>query len=159
MEEGKVKKFQGSRNGFALDEEKTFTDLSNAFVARNYESATVPKTVDVSINTALPTITTASVNDLGITEIIGTGYSTFKDSHTNRIKNIANAVKRLNGILIKPGEEFSANKFAGPYTRENGFLPEMVIKGNEIKPEIGGGMCQIGTTLFRMAMNAGMDKI
>ena len=40
---------------------------------------------------------------------------------------------------------------------DNGYLPEQVIKGREIKPEIGGGMCQIGTTLFRMAMNSGMD--
>jgi vancomycin resistance protein YoaR len=59
--------------------------------------------------------------------------------------------------IIKPGEEFSANHYAGPFTAENGYLPEAVIKGNEIKNEIGGGMCQIGTTLFRMAMNTGLQ--
>jgi len=40
---------------------------------------------------------------------------------------------------------------------ENGYLPEEIIKGDRIIKEVGGGMCQIGTTLFRMAMNAGMD--
>jgi vancomycin resistance protein YoaR len=154
---GKVKEFQGSRNGFALDAEKTYNDFNTAFVARNYAPAEVVKTVDVSVNSAEPKITTATVNDLGITDIIGVGYSTFKDSHNNRIKNIAHAVERLNGTLIKPGEEFSANHYAGPFTAANGFLPEAVIKGNEIKNEIGGGMCQIGTTLFRMAMNSGMQ--
>ena len=40
-----------------------------------------------------------------------------------------------------------------------GYLPELVIKGDEIKPEVGGGLCQIGTTLFRMAMSAGMEIV
>ncbi len=156
VEEGKVKEFQGSSNGFALDAEKTFNDLNAAFIARNYGSAEIAKTVDVSVNAATPKITTADVNDLGITDVVGIGYSTFKDSHNNRIKNIAHAVEKLNGVIIKPGEEFSTTHYAGPFTAANGYLPEAVIKGNEIKNEIGGGMCQIGTTLFRMAMNSGM---
>lgn len=156
MENDRVKEFEGSQLGLTLNEEKTYSDLDAIFKQRNYRPAEVAKTVTVSVDTAEPTIGMADVNNLGIMEVIGVGVSTFKDSHTNRIKNIANAVKRLNGILIKPGEEFSANKFAGPYTAANGFFPEMVIKGNRIIPEIGGGMCQIGTTLFRMAMNTGL---
>ena len=66
-----------------------------------------------------------AINNLGISEILGVGITTFKDSHTNRIKNIANAVKRLNGTLIKPGEAFSAIKYAGSFTAENGFCPRM----------------------------------
>ncbi len=156
MEGEKVKEFQANQSGLSLNEEKTFNDLDIIFRERNYRPADLAKTVTVSVNIVEPNIVMANINSLGIMEKIGTGYSTFRDSHTNRIKNIANAVKRLNGTLIKPGEEFSANKFAGPYTAGNGFLPEMVIKGREIKPEIGGGMCQIGTTLFRTAMNSGM---
>ncbi len=156
VEDGKVKEFQGSSNGFALDAEKTYADLNTAFIARNYGTAEVVKTVDVSVNATAPKITTADVNDLGITDVVGIGYSTFKDSHNNRIKNIAHAVEKLNGVIIKPGEEFSTTHYAGPFTAANGYLPEAVIKGNEIKNEVGGGMCQIGTTLFRMAMNSGM---
>lgn len=157
MADNKVKEFQASRSGVALDAEKTYADLDAAFRERNYAPQTPVLTINVAANISEPQIKTADVNNLGITDIIGVGFSTFKDSHTNRIKNIARAVARLNGVLIKPGEEFSALKYAGPFTSENGFLPEMVIKGREIKPEIGGGMCQIGTTLFRMAMNSGMD--
>lgn len=157
VENGKVKEFQASRSGVALDADKTYADLDAAFRERNYAPKTPALTVNVTANISEPQIKTADINNLGITDIIGVGFSTFKDSHTNRIKNIANAVARLNGVLVKPGEEFSALKYAGPFTSENGFLPEMVIKGREIKPEVGGGMCQIGTTLFRMAMNSGMD--
>ncbi len=156
MEGEKVKEFQANQSGLSLNEDKTYADLDAAFQERNVNPSVPPKTVSVSVDTVEPAVTIGSLNNLGIMEVVGVGVSTFKDSHTNRIKNIANAVKRLNGTLIKPGEEFSANKYAGPYTLASGFLPEQVIKGNEIKPEVGGGMCQIGTTLFRMAMNTGL---
>ena len=155
--EGKVKEFQASQTGLTLNVEKTLQDLDVAFKQRNYHPSEVIKTISLVVDAAEPVVKTADVNNLGIEGIIGVGYSTFKESHSNRIKNIAHAVERLNGTLIKPGEIFSANKAAGPFTAENGFLPEAVIKGTEIKNEIGGGMCQIGTTLFRMAMNSGMD--
>ena len=156
MENDRVKEFQASQSGLSLDIDKTSNDLDAIFRERNFNPAELAKTLTVSVNIIKPNIEMSDANNLGIMEVLGSGFSTFKDSHTNRIKNIANAVKKLNGILIKPGEEFSANKYAGPYTKENGFLPEMVIKGREIVPEIGGGMCQIGTTLFRTAMNTGM---
>jgi len=157
FDNGKVKEFQASQTGLNFDTEKTSNDLIVAFKERNYRPVQITKTVSLSVNLVDPTVKMADVNSLGIEDIIGVGYSTFKDSHSNRIKNIAHAVERLNGVLIKPDEEFSAIKYAGPFTAENGFLPEAIIKGNEIKNEIGGGMCQIGTTLFRMAMNSGMD--
>lgn len=156
VENGKVKEFQASMSGRRLNVVKTARDLISAFEERNYHPANAVKTVSASVDIIAPNIKTADVNNLGITDILGIGVSTFKDSHTNRIKNIAHAAALLNGVLVKPGEKFSALKFAGPFSAQNGFLPEMVIKGREIRPEIGGGMCQIGTTLFRMAMNSGM---
>ncbi|HLD60547.1 MAG TPA: VanW family protein [Patescibacteria group bacterium] len=156
MEEGKVQEFQGSKAGLALNEEKTFNDIQTAFRERNYSPTEVIKAINITVDIAEPTIKTADVNNLGITEVVGVGVSSFRGSPPNRIRNISNAVKRLNGILIKPGEQFSTNKNAGPYTPASGYLPELVIKGNEIKKEVGGGMCQIGTTLFRMEMNSGM---
>lgn len=152
----KVEEFQASRPGLALDAERTYAELNRVFLERNYRPSEAIKTVGLTVKIAESQIKMTAVNNLGISEIIGVGITTFKDSHTNRIKNIANAVKRLNGTLIKPGEIFSANKYAGPFTSASGFLPEDVIKGDRIIKEVGGGMCQIGTTLFRMAMNSGM---
>jgi vancomycin resistance protein YoaR len=156
MEDNKIKEFRGSQSGITLNVDKTYNDLDSLFRERNFSPVEVAKTVTVSVDVIKPNVVTSDVNNLGEMEVLGVGYSTFKDSHTNRIKNITNAVKKLDGVLIKPGEEFSAIRYAGPFTSEEGFLPEMVIKGNEITPEVGGGMCQIGTTLFRMAMNSGM---
>lgn len=157
MKDNKAEEFQASRSGLVLNLDKTYHDLESAFRARNYAPADVIKTVSLTVDITEPAVKMNEINNLGLEDVLGVGVSTFKGSHTNRIKNIGIAVKRLNGIIIKPDEEFSSLKYAGPFTPENGFLPELVIKGKEIKEEIGGGMCQIGTTLFRMAMNSGMD--
>jgi vancomycin resistance protein YoaR len=58
--------------------------------------------------------------------------------------------------MIKPGEEFSFNKFLGEVDGVNGFLPELVIKAEGIVPEFGGGLCQVSSTAFRAAMNGGL---
>lgn len=155
MENGKAKEFQVGQAGERLDAATTTAILAQ--LLENYSrglSAAAP--VPLAVEKSEPKMNLANINNLGITGIFGAGTSTFYDSHTNRIKNIAHAVERLNGTLIAPGEEFSAIKYAGPFTSENGYLPEEVIKGKKIEKEIGGGMCQIGTTLFRMAMNSGM---
>ena len=158
MENGKVKEFRSGQVGEQLDAEATAGALADLF--ENYSrGAVVSSTLFLIVKTAEPAMGLANVNALGISGMFGSGTSTFYDSHTNRIKNIAHAVERLNGTLIAPGEEFSAIKYAGPFTAENGYLPEEVIKGAKILKEIGGGMCQIGTTLFRMAMNSGMPII
>lgn len=155
VENNRVKEFEPGQSGLTLDTTATIQNIEEALAGRS-AGFTTTTAVPIVVAQVSSTRSLADLNTLGIVEIIGSGTSTFKDSHTNRIKNIANAVKRLNGVLIAPGEEFSTNKYAGPYITSNGFLPEMVIKGNQIIPEVGGGMCQIGTTVFRMAMNAGL---
>jgi len=155
--DGKVKEFAASETGQKLDIKKTYEEVNKIIMGRNYRPLESAQTVSVVITVIDPDVKLSTINDLGVSDVLGVGISTFKDSHSNRIKNITHAVERLNGVLIKPDEEFSALKYAGPFTSENGYLPEEVIKGNKISKEIGGGMCQIGTTLFRMAMNSGMD--
>lgn len=155
-EAGKVVEFQGSRSGVEVDMEETYKILNEAILQRTMHNEGITKTVQLAFKVSEPNVATGEANDFGISEVLGVGLSDFKGSPKNRIKNIKNALVKLNGVLIKPDEEFSAIKYTKPFTEEGGYLPELVIKGDEIKPEIGGGLCQIGTTLFRMAMNSGM---
>ncbi|KKQ27616.1 MAG: VanW family protein [Candidatus Magasanikbacteria bacterium GW2011_GWC2_37_14] len=160
--DGKVIEFQGSRPGIELSiftngaEVDTFGLLEKAFLERTEHESGFTKVITLVVKRVEPKIKTGDVNGLGISEVLGVGISDYSNSPTNRIKNIKNAVNKLNGVLIKPGEEFSTLKYTAPFTLEGGYYPELVIKGDEIKPEIGGGLCQIGTTLFRMAMNSAM---
>lgn len=154
MEGERVVEFKGSIMGQSIDYALTAERLNEALVARAKGESTSSTLLAVKV--VEPATTVAQANTLGITDIIGVGFSSYKGSSASRLKNITRAAQLLNGTIVKPGEIFSTNKYAGPYTLENGFVPEMVIKGREIKPEVGGGLCQIGTTMFRTAMNSGL---
>ncbi|MBI4435487.1 VanW family protein [Candidatus Uhrbacteria bacterium] len=156
IEEGRVKDFVESLEGRTLKEDRLKEALIS-LVARVQEAPLDP--IQLMIEITYPTTTTSDVNDLGIDDVLGVGTSSYKGSPTNRRGNIQNGVDLLNGLLIAPGETFSLLSALSPFTYENGYLPELVIKGDKITPEIGGGLCQIGTTTFRAAMNTGLPIV
>jgi len=110
---------------------------------------------ELAVETDLPITPLASTNTLGINELVGHGESNFKGSPKNRIHNIKVGVNKMTGVIIQPGDEFSFNKYLGPVEEGYGFLPELVIKKDGTVPELGGGLCQVSSTTFRAAMNAG----
>jgi vancomycin resistance protein YoaR len=149
MENGKITNVQAHRDGKTIDYPAMVESFNLALT--NQTTSTPLQTI-----TTKPRVTTDTVNDLGIKEIIGVGRSNFKGSPKNRLHNIKTGADRLNGIIIPPGEEFSLVKALGEIDAKSGYLPELVIKGNKTIPEYGGGLCQIGTTTFRAAMASGL---
>lgn len=153
----KVTDFTSSRPGVTVDIEETMKAVNNAFAERLIEGAEPSTKTELVVAVVEPDIKTEDTNDLGIKEILGIGSSNFSGSPRNRIGNIKNAVfNKLWGTLVAPGAEFSLNATLRPYTAEAGYLPELVIVGDRIKPEIAGGLCQVGTTIFRTVMNSGL---
>lgn len=114
---------------------------------------------ELAVNTTQPRTTLASLNDVGIKELIARGESTFEGSPKNRRINIAVGIEKIKGVIIYPGEEFSFNKWLGPVEKEYGFVPELVIKRTGTVPELGGGLCQVSSTTFRAAMKAGLPIV
>ena len=113
-------------------------------------------TIDLAVQTTQPSKKLGDLNNLGITELIGRGESKFGGSPANRRVNIKVGVQKMQGVIIKPGEEFSFNKYLGPVEADQGFKPELVIKASGTVPELGGGLCQVSSTTFRAAMHAGL---
>ncbi len=148
---GKVSEFQASTDGTVVDDD-AFLAALNAGLGKN-ETLSVPTRVDVA------SVTTENVNTLGISEIIGEATTTYTTSTANRRANIKHGAEKLNGLLIAPGETVSLLSQLRPFTIEDGYFPELVIKGDEIKPEVAGGLCQIGTTTFRAVMHAGLEVV
>ena len=147
---GKVSEFQGSRDGRELDADASIAHMEDALLVRGVpEAFLVLKELKAKIQTA-------EVNTLGIKELLGVGTSNFSGSPQNRRHNIGVGVAAVNGTLIPPGEEFSLLHTLGDIDAAAGYLPELVIKGNRTVPEYGGGLCQIGTTVFRAALSSGM---
>ncbi|MFH1145850.1 MAG: VanW family protein [bacterium] len=147
-ETNRMSVFQPSHDGRMIDQDKTREIISQLLEGK--------KEITLPITIAQAKIKTGDVNDFGIKEIIGIGKSNFSGSPSNRRHNIKTGAYKLNGILIAPNEEFSLLKALGKVDAEAGYLPELVIKGNRTIPEFGGGLCQIGTTTFRTALESGL---
>ena len=93
--------------------------------------------------------------ELGITELVSEATTYYWGSWPNRRSNIALGAGMLNGIIIAPGEEFSFNDYLGDITPEAGYLEGSVILGGATVTGIGGGICQVSTTMFRVAFGGG----
>lgn len=144
---GKVSEFQNGQDGLALDLSATILKIENEISSSKIEL--MVKVQPVLVNAG-------SINDFGIKEIIGIGTSNFAGSPANRRHNIKVGAAAVNGTLIKPGEEFSLLKTLGDVSSSTGYLPELVIKEGKTLPEFGGGLCQIGTTVFRSTVASGL---
>lgn len=79
------------------------------------------------------------------------------DGGPGRLHNIILTAKLLNNTLLEPGEEFSFNRRTGEPTAERGFRPAPVIAGGRMEEELGGGMCQVSSTLYNCVLEAGLE--
>lgn len=152
IKDGVVEQIQGSRTGSELDMDASLTTLVRAFPAGE-------RKITLTMREVVPSATAATIGNLGVKELVATGKTNFAGSPVNRRHNIAVGANLLNGLLVKPGEEFSLIKTIGPVDATLGYRQELVIKGNRTIPEFGGGLCQIGTTMFRLVMNTGLPVI
>lgn len=158
FEAGRVTEFLPAKDGIELDIDK-FKEVLTV----NLEQLSGPEnkslSLEIPVKRMLPAVTTASVNNLGIKELIGRGTSKFRGSIPSRVHNIELASSRLNGTLIKPGEIFSFNNALGDVSKFTGYQEAYVIREGKTVLGDGGGVCQVSTTLFRAALDAGLPII
>ena len=149
IEDERVIEFQVGQPGLVLNLEENAIFITQTILNKE-------KQVDLKVEETEPVPLPKEIDSFGIKELIGEGSSNFAGSPKNRRYNIKIGAEKLHGILIKPDQEFSLVQALGKINKEEGFLPELVIKGNRTIPEYGGGLCQIGTTMFRLALNTGL---
>lgn len=155
FEEGRVKEFTPSKNGVKVNE-----GLLSQMIAGNLrtleETDTQELNVTVPVTLAPPSVKTSDVNNLGIKELMGTGISYFAGSIPERIHNINLAASKFMGVIVPPGETFSFTETVGEISAQTGYKQAYVISGGKTILGDGGGVCQVSTTLFRAALNAGL---
>ena len=93
----------------------------------------------------------------GITDLLGTFTTTFFDSNESRAQNVENGAAKINHLFIVPGEEISACNLMGPYTVENGYAYGSMFIGNLTVDAIGGGICQVASTLYNALLYAEIE--
>ena len=149
VENGKVQVVAESVDGRDVQIDKLAADIKNAL--ENDQSE-----VKIPVTITKPEVSSGNLDKLGIKELVSTGWTDFSGSPSNRIHNIDVGAARFNGVLIKPGEDFSFDDTLGNVDASTGYLPELVILKDKTVPEYGGGLCQVSTTAFRAALNAGL---
>jgi vancomycin resistance protein YoaR len=97
--------------------------------------------------------------DLGIRELLAEATTRFAGSSLERSFNIGLGASKLNGYKVAPGQVFSFAQAMGPVTEAAGFKKAFVISGEQTVEGVGGGMCQVSTTLFRSVYFAGLPIV
>lgn len=98
----------------------------------------------------------AKIKKYNLSNILAT-YTTYFDlEDENRSRNIKLAVKKIDGKVLKAGESFSFNNTVGPRTKERGFKKAIEIVNNKYVTGIGGGICQVSSTLYNSVLSAGL---
>ena len=140
--------FCGGKDGVVIDQEKLTADISQAVKDQmlsqtlsaegNFQAADSDEAVQAKYKT-LETFTTNTT------------------SNPKRNTNVRLAAEALNGTIVQPGEEFSFNQVIGPRTEEKGYQAAAAYNSGEVVQEIGGGVCQISSTLYRVVFETGME--
>jgi len=150
FEEGRVKEFKPEIVGTIIDLPSFKEKLGDTILAAK------DNTLEIPVILTYPKIRTGDINNLGIKELIGSGKSTFYHSIPGRVFNVNLAGSRINGTLVEPGETFSFNEAVGEISKATGYQSAYIISGGKTVLGDGGGVCQVSTTVFRAALNAGL---
>jgi vancomycin resistance protein YoaR len=144
---------EDSRVGRSLDIDASIRTINEAIGRGEH-------TVALVVTEEQPRVAaTTTGQELGITELVWEETSYFYGSGAERIQNIQAAAARFHGLLVAPGETFSMGAHLGDVSLDNGFAEALIIYGGRTIKGVGGGVCQVSTTLFRAVFNAGFPIV
>lgn len=115
---------------------------------------------DLVMHTVEPAVTDSSqASELGITELVSETTSYFYGSDTARVQNIRVGAESFHGVMVGPGEVFSMAKYLTNISLDNGYAEAPIIVGDQTVDGVGGGICQVSTTVYRNAFYAGFEIV
>ena len=137
--------------GTRLDPEHVATTVRNAALGS-------PRTANIVLSETDPEQTTKALEELGITELVSV-FDTPVTNDAARTGNLVRGAELVTGVLVRPGEVFSLNETIGPITAENGYVNSTVVVNGVVQQGMGGGLSQMGTTMFNAAYFAGFEDV
>lgn len=146
---GQLVLIQNAKIGRTLDIDASIVEINRRLLLGEHTIPLVIQSTEPQIND------TITAQELGIRELVGSYTSYYYGSSAERIQNIQAAAERFHGVLVAPGETFSMGQQLGDISLDNGFAEALIIYGGRTIKGIGGGVCQVSTTLFRAVFFAG----
>ena len=142
-----------SQTGLVVDVDATVLAINESLLRGEHVVPLVVKADEPQVSSS---VTGA---ELGVTELLWSETSYFYGSSAERIQNIEAASKSFHGLMVAPGETFSMGEHMADVSLENGFAEALIIFGGRTIKGVGGGVCQVSTTLFRAAFNSGFPIV
>lgn len=127
----------------------------NAVDAAITGAAGQPVTVEAVVTVKEPDITEEDLSTIG--DVLGTCSTSFSSSGSARSKNLTNGAAKINGRVLMPGEILSGYECMQPLTEANGYFTAASYENGQVVDSIGGGVCQIATTLYNAALRAEVE--
>jgi vancomycin resistance protein YoaR len=148
-----VKVVTPSQAGQQLDQEVAAASIASALIGEG------PREILLPVAVLQPKVDGSKVAEMGITELVSEATTNFTGSSSGRVHNVANAASKFNNVVIPPGEIFSFNEHVGDITVANGFVDSLIIAGDRTEVGVGGGVCQVSTTVFQAAARGGFPIV
>lgn len=157
FENGRVVNFRQEERGQSLESDAFYNDFETAMLEEKKKFGN--KFIVLRKKIIEPEIKLSQANNFGIEELIAVGKSDYTHSIPGRVHNVILATSKFNGVLIPRGETFSFNDTVGDISGLTGYQQAYIIKNGKTVLGDGGGVCQVSTTLFRAALNAGLPIV
>lgn len=113
--------------------------------------------LQVSVKESMPEITAKDLEE--VTDLLGTHTTFYGADGSGRSQNVESGAMHISGTLMQPGEEVSANALMEPYTYENGYKEAASYESNQVVNTMGGGICQVSTTLYNALLYAELEIV
>ena len=113
----------------------------------------------VNVKVTFPELTTEKLDIEFYQDVLGTYTSTYDAGLRNRTANVTLAANLVNGTIIMPGQTFSYNTVVGPRTADRGFKPATVYTGEGTEEGLGGGICQVSSTIYCAQLRANLKTV
>ena len=139
-------------------ESVTGVDFNKAEAQKLWDAAELGETVEIPLELTEPERTTEYVESRLFADDLGETVTTsLAGSTQNRITNVQLAASSIDGIILAPGEQFSYNDALGERTTERGYKAAGAYSGGQVVQEVGGGICQVSSTLYYAALLANLQ--
>lgn len=128
-------------------------EKAKKIIAEDKEEYTIPLKITV------PKKTIKDLGEEAFPDQLATFSTIYDASNYNRSTNIELAAKKINGTVVMPGENFSFNTVVGKRTIEAGYKEGTAYIGGKVVPDVGGGVCQVSSTLYNTALLANLEIV
>lgn len=143
----------------AATESKVGRSFDKAEAQRLWDAAAVGDKVVIPLVITEPDVTTEQLNSMLFSEVLSQKSTSLSGSSAARINNITKAAAAINGIVMNPGDEFSYNGTLGQRTASAGYMAAGAYSGGKVVSELGGGICQVSSTLYYCTLIANLEIV